>query len=74
MEEKDQNIEKMTFKRYYDGMTDADQRSFRMQIMPYITESHFYRCLREGKFSLLMSEKIESVLNQQFDWTNEQLQ
>lgn len=70
------NEEKITFVRYYEQMPARGKNSkeeLRQALRPYITESHFYRCMRENKFKPIMQKEIERILNKKFEWTNDEI-
>ena len=65
------NPEKITFKGYYNSLSDEDKRTIREAILEVITESHFYSCVRQNKFTKPIQKLITSFTKQEFNWTNE---
>jgi len=68
MQDTTQKQEKITFERYYKSLTTAEKKDLKTLIEDYISISHFYSCLRNKKFPVLMREKIEQLTNQTFNW------
>ena len=70
--QKNINPEKITFKGYYNSLSDENKKIIRDEILEVITESHFYACVRENKFTKPIQKLITSITNTEFDWTHEE--
>jgi N-glycosylase/DNA lyase len=62
------NQEKITFQRYFKSLNAEQKKEVFRQMEAYVTESHFYWCMRNNKYSKLLREKIETLTNKQFNW------
>lgn len=68
MEKNIGNTDKITFKRYYDDLEREEKQALIKKITEYVTESHFYWCMRNKKFSKLLRKELETICNKQFNW------
>lgn len=73
---KNLNEEKITFKRYFENLPkngELSKKSLKKALRLYITESHFYNCLRNNKFKPILQKEIEAITKQQFNWTDDEI-
>jgi len=71
MKKQAKNIEKITFAQYYNLLDTDGKKAIKAKILEFITESHFYNCMRNNKFNKSLRKLIEIDQNQQFDWKHE---
>jgi len=65
------NDKKITFKGYYNNLSDEEKKTIRAKILEVITESHFYSCVRKNKFTKPIQRIITDYTQLEFDWTHE---
>lgn len=70
--QKNINPEKITFKGYYNSLSDENKKIIRDEVLEVITESHFYACVRANKFTKPLQKLITTITNTEFDWTHEE--
>lgn len=63
--------DKIPFKRYFEGLTADEKRTFFFNIGPYASVSHIYACMRDNYYTMRLRLAIESVTNIQFNWNDE---
>jgi len=70
------NQEKITFKGYFKSLPnkgDVSKDAIKKKLRPFISESHFYSCLRNNTFMPIMRKEIESITGQMFNWENDEI-
>lgn len=65
------NGKKITFKEYYNSLSDEHKKEIRNELLEVITESHFYACVRSNKFTKPLQRLITTITNTEFDWNHE---
>jgi len=68
MEITNEKQEKMTFKQYFEGLSDEKKAEIKKELLKFYTESHFYNCIRNQKYSKPFKHIIEATTQLNFDW------
>lgn len=71
MKKETENNEKITFSQYYRNLDTDGKNAIKTMILEFISESHFYNCIRNNKFNKLLRKEIESKVNLKFNWKHE---